>query len=312
MKTALHSILFCLLTMIAACDADYTPEAKSGMVVEGWIDEGGFPVVILTKNVTLSNQYQKVDSLEQYLIRWAKVTVSDGEKEVILTGKYDPKYFPPYIYTTGNMRGESGKTYTLNIEYYNIHAYAKTTIPARHLIKKLAVTPCNDTGTLFQVKLNIDTENEHNAYYQIFTREGERNRLFIASYLGCINGESLNGNVDIPVYRSHKLASGKKYTPYFYLYDTLAIKLARIDAESYKFWSDYSRNLTLANNLFMAPTQNIHSNIKGATGYWCGMGADIKYIIIKSEGHFYPSPHPSLRYPSVLQQIIGKKVRDEG
>ena len=46
------------------------------------------------------------------------------------------------------------------------------------------------------------------------------------------------------------------------------------------FWNDYARNLTLSDNLFMAPTHNIRSNVKGAVGYWCGMGADVRYVVI--------------------------------
>ena len=37
-----------MTAMLVACDANYTTEAKSELVVEGWIDEGCYPVVILT------------------------------------------------------------------------------------------------------------------------------------------------------------------------------------------------------------------------------------------------------------------------
>lgn len=269
-----------MTAMLVACDADYTTEAKSELVVEGWIDEGGYPVVILTKSLTISDKYQQADSLSQYLIRWAKVSVSDGERTVVLTGKFDSRYFPPYVYTTGNMRGEAGKTYTLDVEYRDFHATATTTIPETHRIENLTIKPCADSYTLYQVKINIDTERANGAYYQLFTCEGKDNRLFVASYLGSIDGKSLKKGIDIPVYRSHRLATGKKYTPYFRQHDTLAIKLAHIDANSYTFWSDYSRNLTLSDNMFMAPTHNIRSNVKGAMGYWCGMGADVKYVVI--------------------------------
>ena len=272
-----------MTAMLVACDANYTTEAKSELVVEGWIDEGGYPVVILTRSLTISDKYQQADSLSQYLIRWAKVSVSDGERTVVLTGKFDSRYFPPYVYTTGNMRGEAGKTYTLDVEYRDFHATATTTIPETHRIENLTIKPCADSDTLYQVKINIDTERANGAYYQLFTCEGKDNRLFVASYLGSIDGKSLKKGIDIPVYRSYRLATGKKYTPYFCQHDTLAIKLAHIDASSYTFWSDYSRNLTLSDNMFMAPTHNIRSNVKGAMGYWCGMGADVKYVVIGEE-----------------------------
>ena len=96
-----------MTAMFVACDVDNIPKAKSEMVVEGWIDEGGFPVVILTKSLTISDKYQEADSLSQYLIRWAKVSVSDGEREVVLTGKFDSRYFPPYVNTQN--RESNGK-----------------------------------------------------------------------------------------------------------------------------------------------------------------------------------------------------------
>lgn len=282
-KTALFTIIIAITGMLVACEADFTTEKKSEMVVEGWIDEGGYPVVILTKSLTISDKYQRIDSLAQYLIRWAKVTVSDGERKVVLTGKYDSRFFPPYIYTTGNMRGVAGKTYTLDIEYKDWHATATTTIPETHPIKNIRLEQCAESDTMFQVKLDIDTEKAHNAYYQLFTCEGTNNRLFVASYLGSIDGAALKKDKEITVYRSHRVATGKKYIPYFCLNDTLAIKLAHIDNVSYNFWSDYSRNLTMADNLFMAPTHNIRGNVNGATGYWCGMGADVKYVVIKKD-----------------------------
>lgn len=269
------AVVFC-----ASCDTEHAANGKEEMVVEGWIDEGGYPVVILTKSLVVTDKYQEVDSLLQYLIRWARVTVSDGEKTVVLTGKYSPQYFPPYIYTTGQMRGEAGKTYTLDVEYGDFRATAITTIPEKHGIEQVIVEPCAASDTLYQLKIKVNTDKARGAYYQLFTCEGISNRLFVASYLGTIDGSSLRTDSEIPVYRSHRLATGKKYTPYFCAQDTLAIKLAHIDASSYAFWSDYSRNLTLAGNLFMAPTRNVRTNVKGATGYWCGMGADVKYVVI--------------------------------
>ena len=75
------------------------------LVVEGWIDEGGFPVVILSETVPISDIYADVNTLNDRVIKWAKVSIDDGENEVILTGKNSPSYFPPYIYTTSRMRG---------------------------------------------------------------------------------------------------------------------------------------------------------------------------------------------------------------
>lgn len=283
MKRLLSCAAAILSAFLAACDSDIMPGQESRMVVEGWIDDGGFPVVMLSRSIPLSDKPQDADSLYSYLIRWASVSVSDGERTVILTGKYDSRYFPPYVYTTGSMRGVAGRTYTLNVAFGDCHASATTTIPERHAITSLSVVKAEKSDTLYQINVTVDTDKARGSYYQLFTSVGTGNRLFSASYLGTINGSLLRAGASIPVYRAHRLGSGMAYTPYFTLRDTLEVKLAHIDSEAYDFWTDYSRNQSLAGNLFMAPASNIRSNVSGADGCWCGMGADIKYVVIGDE-----------------------------
>lgn len=39
------------------------------------------------------------------LVRWGKVTVSDGDTAIVLTGGYDKRHFPPFLYKTYDMVG---------------------------------------------------------------------------------------------------------------------------------------------------------------------------------------------------------------
>ena len=76
--------------MLAACDSDYGITLQQpALVVEGWIEDGGFPVVILSQTIPVSKGSQNMNDLIDYVIRWAKVTVSDGTDSVALIGKYD-------------------------------------------------------------------------------------------------------------------------------------------------------------------------------------------------------------------------------
>ena len=97
-------IFACLLLQMGCTEDSYRIEADaSDIIVEGWIEEGGFPVVILSRSMPVSTDYQNVDSLSDFIVRWAKVTISDGSDSIVLTGKYDKGYFPPYIYTTSTI-----------------------------------------------------------------------------------------------------------------------------------------------------------------------------------------------------------------
>ena len=106
-----HLALIALI-LAAACTPSWQPEGEERLVVEGWIDAGGFPIVMVTTSVPTSTEYQNIDDQKNHLARHAKITVSDGENSVILTGMDNKKYFPPYIYTTADMRGVAGKSYT--------------------------------------------------------------------------------------------------------------------------------------------------------------------------------------------------------
>lgn len=270
-----------LSALLLSCSGDYLPEQNDELVVEGWIEDNGFPVVILTKNINISNKYQSLDSLSSRIVRWAKVTVSDGEKSVVLTGRYTKGYTPPYIYTTSHFRGEAGKTYQLTVEYGDFHATATTTIPKTQKIDELTVERCAQSDTLYQISLRYNDDEAEQNYYQIFTRVGGRNvRQYLAAYLGTIDSRVVKPKTTIPVYRGRDINT-LDYTPYYTINDTVAVKFAHIDRTSYNFWYDYTRNLTTAGNMFFATAASLRSNIIGGTGYWCGMGSDIKYVAIR-------------------------------
>lgn len=270
-----------LSALLLSCSGDYLPEQNDELVVEGWIEDNGFPVVILTKNINISNKYQSLDSLSSCIVRWAKVTVSDGEKSVVLTGRYMKGYTPPYIYTTSHFRGEAGKTYLLTVEYGDFHATATTTIPNTQKIDELTVERCAQSDTLYQISLRYNDDEAEQNYYQIFTRVGGRDvRQYLAAYLGTIDNRVVKPKTKIPVYRGRDINT-LDYTPYYTINDTVAVKFAHIDSTSYNFWYDYTRNLTTAGNMFFATAASLRSNIIGGTGYWCGMGSDIKYVAIR-------------------------------
>lgn len=270
-----------LSALLLSCSGDYLPEQNDELVVEGWIEDNGFPVVILTKNINISNKYQSLDSLSSRIVRWAKVTVSDGEKSVVLTGRYMKGYTPPYIYTTSHFRGEAGKTYLLTVEYGDFHATATTTIPNTQKMDELTVERCAQSDTLYQISLRYNDDEAEQNYYQIFTRVGGREvRQYLAAYLGTIDNRVVKPKTKIPVYRGRDINT-LDYTPYYTINDTVAVKFAHIDSTSYNFWYDYTRNLTTAGNMFFATAASLRSNIIGGTGYWCGMGSDIKYVAIR-------------------------------
>ena len=85
----LSATIAVLLT--TSCDADYIEHSASQIVVEGWIDDGEFPVVLLTKSLPISESPEDLSDWNGLLVKYAIVKVSDGDNEVTLTGKYDTR-----------------------------------------------------------------------------------------------------------------------------------------------------------------------------------------------------------------------------
>lgn len=276
---AIYIALLTSLLTLSSCEGDNIPEHNDEIVVEGWIEDNGYPIVILSHTINISGKYQSVDSLSNYIIKWAKVTISDGKRSVTLTGKYTKEYFPPYIYTTSRIIGEAGKTYTITIDCPNHHATATTTIPCPQPIDELLVERCADSDTLCQISMRLSNAAEKHRYYQIFTRTGSGSRQYSAAPLGTIDTQAITHGSKIMVMRGRNVMK-KEYTPYFTLNDTVAVKLASIDETSYNFWHDYTRSLTTDGNMFFSTQDKIRSNIAGGMGYWCGMGTTTKYVII--------------------------------
>lgn len=282
MKCKTVFVAIACLILLGACDdePDFNDSGESCLTVEGWIEDGGFPVVILTRSLPVSSEFQQAENLGEYLVKWARVTVSDGNDSVVLTGKYDNRYFPPYIYTTGRLRGRAGKTYTLTAEYRDMRATATTTIPRRPLNCSFKVERCANTDTLYQIKARFADFLDEKNYYQFFTRVGTATRQYLASYLGSIDDEVLHLETEIPIYRCHQI-NEKDYTPYFFIDDTVSVKMAQVDQNSYRFWDSFTKVLSLSGNMFLSTSSDIVSNISGGYGYWCGYGAITDHIVIR-------------------------------
>lgn len=273
--------ILCLLTVtLVACDDDIFGNSQSQMVVDGWIEDGGFPIVIITQTLPITEDLVSVNNLGDYIVKWAKVTVSDGVDSVVLTGKYDNNYFPPYIYTTGRMRGKAGHTYYLTIKENDNIVRSVTTIPVNAPDVDFKVEMRSSNDSLYQITACLSDSNEQADYYQIFSRVGVNTSQYSAAFLGSLSDATLGDYAEIPVYRGKVLSDSVRYTPYYHISDSVSVKIASVDEDSFHFWSDFTNNISLSSNLFLSPSNNIYSNVKGAIGCWYGMNPIEKHFVI--------------------------------
>ena len=280
----------CLILMMViiffSCKDNYIPETEGEqLVVEGWIKDGEYPVVMLMTSVDVEMNTRDIKELYEHIGNWGRVVVSDGEKSVILTGMYDTDYYPPYVYTTTDIKGVAGKTYTLDVVYNKHHAMAVTTIPAPVKLDSITQSRVEDNDTLWSLSAHF-VAPQGKCYYSLFNKIGANAQQFIKCDVGTFDNSAVNPdmlhpkNVTYPVYRTKTLDAYYGVTEYFVEGDTVCVELCTMDSTSFNVWLDYQNIASLSGNMFVPYTRSIRTNIIGGYGYWCGYGASQKWAII--------------------------------
>ncbi len=278
--------MFCLLLIGCNPRWDFDSELfEPQIVVEGWIENGQFPLVCLTQTKSLNNSIGEND-LNDLAIRWAKVSVSDGTKTEILTGRINKNYIPPFIYTGSEIRGEVGKTYTLTVEYSGRTVTAETYIPQPVNLARIEVDKCEDSDTLFQIRGYFQDDKTAHNYYKVFTRTLPDDTRFFAPFLGTFNDNIISEDMSeasISIYRGVHFITTEKHTPFYKRDETVMIKFAQMSEEGFLFWSDYENEVTNKKNPIFPNSSNLRSNVKGGLGVWCGYGVSNYTVNIAEE-----------------------------
>jgi len=267
--------------VVLACSKPELKIESTPLVVDGWIDAGGAPVVMVSRTVSPSESLQDEEVLLTKVVSYAKVRVSDGERTVELEGRRDDNYFPPYIYTTDQMLGEPGKTYRLEVDYPGINAWAETTIPEPAPIDHFEVEVSSRTDSLYTLTAVFQDNPAERNFYKFFTMVEGRNTCWNSSFLGLVDDISLeDSEVRAPVARGWGILE-KFRQPLFRLAEEVHVKFCTVDEVSYNYWKTYDDIAALARNPFFPVSENVSTNMHGAQGFWGGYGASFYDVTIE-------------------------------
>lgn len=269
-------VCLALVALVSGCNEEKTTLAEKRLVVEGWIDSGEFPVVKLTRTMPLGVDHKvDIDKLSDYMERWAKVTISDGERSEVMVGRYDKNYFPPFVYTSYEMRGEVGKTYTITVETDNgERATAQTTIPEPMQLRDVCSKPAAG-GDGYLIYGYTDERKK----CKLFVKNYWEDKEFQSMSMGLYDSDMYTDEGKVTV-KNSLTAWTEEYTPYFKKGDTVIVKVAALDDKSYDFWRSYE-DMSMLSRLPMVPmTSNLKSNVHGALGYWCGYGVSVYMVVV--------------------------------
>lgn len=274
-------IFVILLAGLSSCEGKYQPDDIPQIVVEGWIEDGGCPVVMLTTTIPVYRNTTEWASLKDNVIRWAKVSVSDGENEEVLTGKSSNDYFPPYVYTTARLMGEAGKTYELKVEYSGRTVTAKTTIPDPVPLEWIKVVRAEEEGSA-DIIAGLKDDPDARNHYKFFTKVMNEDSSYVSSFMGLIDDSVLSDGVnEIMIQRGMPQMFGYEDISNTFKDDSFVlIRFSTMDEVSYAYWEDYEDIASLSRNPFFPVSRKIRSNVEGGLGYWAGYGSSYYRISI--------------------------------
>jgi hypothetical protein len=270
------AILFASILLTACFEMQYdtaAAEYEPKIAVEGWIESGSYPFVLLSRSVSFEHNLDTAYLLD-HAIRSAKVTVSDGVVSETLTLGSNSAYLPPYVYYGYRLKGETGKNYTLRIEYGGQVITATTTINPPVAIDESrfeATSPYDTAGYIY-----IRFRNTSDAYYQVATMTDGAERVFTPCLFGNIaaanyaKGES----IELQLNKGPSLTQtdGIDFNTTYIRGDRVHIKLRTQSRDSYLFFTSRQDEILNAFNPIFPAHTNLKTNISGGIGYWSGFG----------------------------------------
>lgn len=260
------------------------PDYDTKLVVEGWIEQGKGPVVILSRSAGYFDQIDST-SIRKLIVTTAKVTVSSGEEEEVLTLVKDSDIFPYYIYQGNSLKGESGKSYKLTVESAGKTYTAETSVPTAASLDSIwfELLPGEDSLGYLWASLQDDVSERN--YYRLFTKRKHLDKKYVPVYLSTITDQYFEGErVDFSLLRGAENLADVKDDLYFSVGDTVSIRLCTMPRAHYDFWRTVEQEMYTGANPFVSTGNDIISNIEGeggALGIWGGYGASYYTFVVR-------------------------------
>jgi hypothetical protein len=269
-----------------ACQKDVNlnlPSPASELVVEGTIETGQPPIIVLTTNSPYFGTTNTAQ-LAQYLVHGANVRVYDGTDTVTLNEiNFDTAGIQFSAYTTLSMVGQVGKTYQLWINAKGTNLSSTTSI--------LAPTPLDSIwwvkdslvsgrDSLVQLWGKYSDPPQFGNCVRFFTKVNSK--PYLTSFTSVFNDDFINGktfNSPIPSGILFNDTASQDNWPDFVRGDTITVKWCAIDLATFNFWRTLETELGSEGNPFASPI-DVEGNIKNGLGIWSGYSTSFMTIIV--------------------------------
>ena len=267
------------------CESDIDlGDTEQKLVIEGFIEQGEYPRVYLTLS---SGYYDPVDSLALFnlIVPKARVAISNGEEEEVLTLFRNTERFPPYYYKATDLRGEVGKTYTLEVISGGETYTAITSIPDLVPVDSIWFQGLEDSDSLGNLWLRIkDTPTKRN-FYRTFSQTLKEEERYAPVYQSTITDRTFDGqDFSFPLLRGAQSFSSVGDDAFYKRGTIVKIKFCALDQAHFDFWRSLEQEQYTTGNPFGSSGNEVISNITGtkpALGVWGGYAVATYRIEIK-------------------------------
>jgi hypothetical protein len=317
-NTNIYFLVLCsCFIALVSCTKDIEvklPDAQVKICVDGKIEPGNPPFVILTHNMPYFGTTD-LNALQSMFVHNAIVKISNGVTTVTLTEYCSQsipdsllpivaaftgvdtaslKSFNYCLYTTFNTAvwGTVGTTYALTIDAEGKSLSSSATILAPIPLDSTwcRYIKANSTGdSLGYVFAHLsDPPVEGNCYRWLAMRKG-KDQSFVAPAGSVIDDKFFNGkSFDFAYNRGNVPNStapddNNEEAGYFKIGDTVIVKYCTIDRATFDFFRQVDVAVYSQGNPFSAPT-SVPSNIyprEDALGVWCGYGTFMDTVVFK-------------------------------
>lgn len=313
----LHLILLISgVTFMTGCEKEITvniPDAEAKLVVEGNIEPGYPPIIMLTTSVGYFDPTD-INTLNNLFVHNAIVKVDNGSVEVQLdeicasslpdsliplltelTGitEEDLQYIDYCVYTSFDpaIWGEVGKTYDLTIDKDEHHVESSATIHDPIPLDSLWFEVWGSHDSLGYIWTNLtDPGGVNNNYRWLAKRinhyaNGEqKDPAFVPPFNSTFDDQFFDGlSFEFAYDRGHALNSEKEddnniEEGFYKEGDTVVVKFCTIDRIPMQFYRAVETQEFSAGNPFAAPI-TIPSNIEGGLGVWVAYGVALDTVV---------------------------------
>lgn len=301
-----------ILAFAWGCEKDITLDLETGpekLVVEGHIEPGYPPYVILTHNVPYFD-LADIDDLEKLFVHGADVTVFDGadtyqlieycsdnmpDSLLSLASLYlgvemdDLTNYNFCVYTsavdTGQLfsilLGDLGKTYDLVINVDGKELTATTTLLYPVPLDSIWFVERPAEDSLGQLYVTFSDPPTSGDYYRMFTQRLQTDAYTIPTSQSLLSDQNINGTtVDLLFERGNIPGRLDDNIGFYHIGDTVVVKWCTLDYGHYEFWRTAQIEFDNVGNPIATPTA-IKTNIEGGLGIWGAYGAIYDTIVIK-------------------------------